>query len=74
MRMILSPFAVRCVKRLKDEIIDDEKSIRDVTDRPILRAARKAGVHIFVTGDKDFLESSVAEPQIMTAAQFVNLE
>jgi len=55
----------------EDEAVDDEKNIRDLDDRPILRAARKANVVIFVTGDKDFLESTVIEPKIMTAAQFV---
>ena len=55
----------------EDEVIDDEENIRDDTDRPILRAARKANVDIFVTGDKDFLESSVKNPKIMTAAQFI---
>jgi len=49
----------------------DEGTIRDVNDRPILRAARKAGVDVFVTGDKDFLESNVTNPRIMTAAQFL---
>jgi putative PIN family toxin of toxin-antitoxin system len=48
----------------------DEGEIRDANDRPILRAARKAGVDIFVTGDRDFLESPVTNPKIITAAQF----
>jgi putative PIN family toxin of toxin-antitoxin system len=55
-----------------DAVYDDEAKIRDVNDRPILRAARKANVNIFVTGDKDFLESSVKPPEIMTAAQFLD--
>ena len=55
----------------EDEAVDDEENIRDISDRPILRAARKAYVDIFVTGDKDFLESMVTNPQIMTAAEFV---
>jgi len=54
-----------------DEVVDDEKKIRDATDRPILRAARKAKVDIFVTGDKDFLESTIVTPQIMSAAEFI---
>jgi len=49
----------------------DESEIRDVNDRPILRAARKANVDIFITGDKDFLESTVSNPEIMTAAKFI---
>jgi len=57
----------------EDGRIDDEGKIRDVDDRPILRAARKANIDIFVTGDNDFLESSVTNPKIMTAAQFMTL-
>jgi putative PIN family toxin of toxin-antitoxin system len=49
----------------------DEATIRDINDRPILRAARKADVNIIVTGDKDFLESMVTYPDIITAAQFL---
>jgi putative PIN family toxin of toxin-antitoxin system len=54
----------------EDVVSDDEAEIRDVKDRPILRAAQKADVDIFVTGDKDFLESTVTQPKILTAAQF----
>ena len=49
----------------------DEQAIRDVNDRPILRAAIQAKVDIIITGDKDFLESGLKIPQIMTAAEFV---
>ena len=56
---------------LEDEAVDEEKNIRDVSDRPILRAALKAQVDIFVTGDKDFLESGLQNPKIMSAAQFL---
>jgi putative PIN family toxin of toxin-antitoxin system len=52
---------------------DDEDKIRDTDDRPILRAAIKAGADILITGDKDFLESSVKSPKIMTAVQFVSM-
>ena len=58
----------------EDEVLDDEENIRDDTDRPILRAARKAKVDILVTGDKDFRESTVTDPKIMTAAQFIESE
>lgn len=50
-----------------------ESKIRDVNDRPILRAAIYAKADILLTGDKDFLESGLATPQILTAADFVNL-
>ena len=50
-----------------------ESKVRDVNDRPILRAAIHAKADILLTGDKDFLESGLATPQILTAADFVNL-
>ena len=53
--------------------IDDEEKIRDVSDRPILRAAIAAGVDILITGDKDFLESNVSVPRIMTIAEFLDM-
>lgn len=48
-----------------------ELQIRDVKDRPILRAAMKAGADVLITGDKDFLESGLEKPVIMTPAEFV---
>jgi len=56
----------------EDECVPDENKIRDLNDRPILRAAVKYGVDILVTGDKDFLEAGLENPKIMTAAEFVN--
>lgn len=50
-----------------------EKEIREVKDRPILRAALKAKVDILLTGDKDFLESNLKNPSIMTPVEFLNL-
>jgi putative PIN family toxin of toxin-antitoxin system len=49
-----------------------EHAIRDSADRPIYRAAVQAKVDIIITGDKDFLESGLITPQIMTALEFVN--
>ncbi len=49
-----------------------ESKIRDVKDRPILRAALHADADILLTGDKDFLESGLTKPRIMTAAAFIN--
>jgi putative PIN family toxin of toxin-antitoxin system len=51
----------------------DEKRIRDMDDRPLLRAAIAANADIFVTGDKDFLESGVKAPKIMTPAEFLDM-
>lgn len=49
-----------------------ETQIRDVNDRPILRAAIEAKADVLLTGDKDFLESDVKNPAIMTPAEFLN--
>ena len=48
-----------------------ESQIRDVKDRPILRAALMAKADILVTGDKDFLESGLEHPEIMAPAKFL---
>lgn len=48
-----------------------EEMIRDVNDRPILRAALNAKADIILTGDKDFLESGLINPQIISAAKFI---
>ena len=53
------------------EAISDEIKIRDITDRPILRAAIAANADVLLTGDKDFLESGIVHPTILTATEFV---
>ena len=50
-----------------------ETKIRDPKDRPILRAALNAHADLFLTGDKDFLESSVTDPRIISVADFLDL-
>ena len=49
-----------------------EGKIRDVKDRPILRAALNAHADLFLTGDKDFLESSVTDPRIISVNDFLD--
>ena len=56
----------------EDKRAETENMIRDVKDRPILRAALVSKVDILITGDKDFLESGVKNPQIVTAAEFIS--
>lgn len=51
-----------------------ELQIRDVNDRPILRAAIEAKADILLTDDKDFLESGVENPLIMTPTDFINFQ
>ena len=53
------------------EAYASEEMIRDANDRPILRAALYANADIILTGDKDFLESELKNPQIISAAEFV---
>ena len=48
-----------------------ETSVRDMTDRLTLRASIRADVDILLTGDKDFLESGIKRPRIMTASEFI---
>ena len=57
----------------EDESIESEEAIRDLDDRPILRAAIKEEVDIIITGDKDFLESGLVEPHILNPSDFVNV-
>ena len=51
--------------------VPQENMNRDKNDRAILRAAISADVDIILTGDKDFLESGIEKPHMMTAAEFV---
>lgn len=56
-----------------DENVSEEQ-IRDVNDRPILRTAIKAKADILLTGDKDFLESGLKNPAIMTPTEFLHVD
>ena len=53
-----------------DETVS-ETQIRDINDRPILRAAIAAKADGLLSGDKDFLVSGVNDPAIMTPAEFL---
>ena len=46
--------------------------MRDAKDRQILRAVVDAGADLFLTGDKDFLESSVTDPRIISVNDFLD--
>ena len=54
-----------------ENVVNEELMIRDKKDRPILRAALNAGADLFLTGDKDFLESEVADPRIISVSDFL---
>ncbi|MBQ6503410.1 MAG: hypothetical protein IJI57_05805 [Flexilinea sp.] len=59
------------VVKTPDETNDLEMKIRDPKDRPILRAALEKHADLFLTGDKDFLESSVTDPRIISVPDFL---
>lgn len=56
-----------------EETISAEQKIRDPKDRPILRAALNEHADLFLTGDKDFLESSVTDPRIISVSDFLSM-
>lgn len=59
------------IVKTPEDAIEAESKIRDVKDRPILRAALDAHADLFLTGDKDFLESSITDPRITGVAEFL---
>ena len=61
------------VIRTPDETVEKEKVIRDVKDRPILRAALDAGADLLLTGDKDFLDAAIDDPRITSVAAFLEM-
>ena len=56
-----------------EEPFPEESEIRDADDRPIFRVTLSSGADIFLTGDKDFLESEITDPRIMTPSEFLAL-
>ena len=48
-----------------------EQKVRDVKDRPVVRAAVTGRAGGIVTGDKDLLESGIKRPQMITIARFL---
>ena len=59
------------VVKTPEDAIEAESKLRDVNDRPILRSALEAHADLFMTGDKDFLESSITDPRIISVAEFL---
>ena len=74
MEAFLEPF-LRIVSVVETPKAEEsaESKIRDSKDRPIIRAAIKHKVDLFLTGDKDFLESTVENPQIISADEFLKM-
>lgn len=70
---LYSSLSIIRVVKTPDEALEAENLIRDVKDRPILRAALSSNADLFLTGDKDFLESSIEDPRIISVADFLAL-
>lgn len=67
--------SVKIITTPLEEVEDgDEKKIRDLNDRPIYRAAIFAEVDYILTGDKDFLDSGITKPKMITAAEFITAD
>ncbi|SBV92996.1 conserved exported hypothetical protein [uncultured delta proteobacterium] len=69
--MALSVDIVATPPEGEEEAQGDEAKIRDMKDRPIYRAAVAAKVDAILTGDKDFLESGIIQPAMLTVAEFM---
>ena len=62
---------IKVVPTPEEEVVAESK-VRDPKDRPILRAVLNAHADLFLTGDKDFLESSITDPRIISVAAFLD--
>ena len=54
-----------------DEIDQELFEIRDVKDYPVLFTAIIEDVDVLITGDKDFSDIVIENPEIVTPAEFV---
>lgn len=68
--LAMASISIEIIPTPVDEVADEVK-IRDIKDRPILRAAQLADVDLLLTGDKDFLESGVIKPTIINPSTFI---
>jgi len=51
--------------------MESEQKIRDLNDLPIYRTALAAKADGILTGDKDFLDSGITCPEMISAAEFI---
>ena len=56
-----------------DDVLAIESAVRDPKDRPILRSALDVHADLFLTGDKDFLDSAITDPRIISVADFLEM-
>ena len=59
------------VVKVSYDIDDNNLEIRDPKDKPVLRASLESKCDILITGDKNFLESSIKKPKCITAKEFL---
>lgn len=58
---------------IPETVYNTEIKVRDVNDRPILRAAIAANADAILTGDRDLLEADLQKPLIITPTQFLDM-
>lgn len=61
------------ILKTPDIEVEEEFSIRDLKDRKVIRTAVIYDVDILLTGDKDFVESTIKKPRILTPREFIEL-
>jgi len=66
-------YAFSIDKKPEVEIALIEYSLRDDSDLPILLGAMRTGIDFIISGDRDFLDSGLTHPTILSPAQFVNM-
>lgn len=74
----LEEFLFKALKTIKvvntpKSSIEEESLIRDIKDRPILRAAKKSKIEYLLTGDKDFLEANIDNPKVISVVELINM-
>ena len=57
--------------KFKINDLDKYPQIRDIKDTPLLAYAIEAKVNILLTGDKDFDETSIENPKIITPRKYI---
>ena len=70
--LAMSMLTIRVVPT-PDTAYEIENKVRDVADRPILRAAINADADVILTGDKDLLEAELIRPVALTPSQFLEI-
>ena len=62
------------IVKVPEEKYDEEQLIRDMKDQPVFRAAKISKADILLSGDKDFTDSVIKNPKIMTPRDFLEFD